>query len=158
MALSRAHNVLTREKLSGANLREIVEGPRCPMRIQPGRFGSRRECPAQSSNSLGSGHGASGARDERGEIRALSRPAGSVEIAWSTSVDPPARLNLRWAEHGGPPVSPPRRRGFGSRLIERSLASDLGGEVNLAFEPEGVVCTVVAQLPEEVPVFIPVET
>ena len=35
----------------------------------------------------------------------------------------------------------PERKGFGSRLIERSLAADLGGEARLEFRPEGVVCT-----------------
>ena len=159
MALSRAHNVLTRENLSGANLREIVEGAAMPYAVPAGRFrieGANVRLNPQTALALAM------ALQELAtnavKYGALSRPAGSVEIAWSTSVDAPARLNLRWVEHGGPPVNPPRRRGFGSRLIERSLASDLGGEVSLAFEPEGVVCTVVAQLPDEVPVFIPVET
>ena len=40
----------------------------------------------------------------------------------------------------GPPVSPPRRRGFGSRLIEQALAGDLDAEVRLHFLSEGVRC------------------
>jgi two-component sensor histidine kinase len=56
----------------------------------------------------------------------------------------PRRLCLRWEEYGGPPVERPQRRGFGSRLIERALTSDLGGEVRLKFPPSGVVCTVEA--------------
>jgi two-component sensor histidine kinase len=36
----------------------------------------------------------------------------------------------------------PTRRGFGTRLIERSLAQNLEGEVRIAFEPTGLVCTV----------------
>jgi two-component sensor histidine kinase len=43
-------------------------------------------------------------------------------------------------------VTPPTRGGFGTRLV-RSLASELGGTVDLAYEPTGVVCTVEAPLP-----------
>jgi two-component sensor histidine kinase len=48
-------------------------------------------------------------------------------------------------------VAPPPRRGFGTRLIERGLASDLGGTARIAFHPEGVVCTVEAPLPPDEP-------
>lgn len=80
---------------------------------------------------------------------ALSGDAGNIEIAWN--IDEPAsegpRLHLRWTERGGPPVTPPAVAGFGSRLIERSLAAEFGGEVSLAYEPNGVVCTIDAPLP-----------
>jgi two-component sensor histidine kinase len=56
------------------------------------------------------------------------------------------RLTLCWTEAGGPPVVPPRRRGFGSRMIERSLAQDLDGQVDIAFAPTGVICTVDAPM------------
>ena len=49
---------------------------------------------------------------------------------------------MRWQESGGPPVSPPTRKGFGSRLIEGGLARELDGWVTLAYEPEGLVCTI----------------
>jgi two-component sensor histidine kinase len=39
-------------------------------------------------------------------------------------------------------VDPPTRRGFGSRLIERSFAMELGGQARLEFHPDGVSCTV----------------
>jgi two-component sensor histidine kinase len=44
-------------------------------------------------------------------------------------------------------VKPPQRRGFGSRLIERSLAQDLDGTVHIEFAPHGVECTVDAPIP-----------
>jgi two-component sensor histidine kinase len=59
----------------------------------------------------------------------------------------PRRLRLRWAEMGGPPVTPPTRRGFGSRLVERGLEPDLGGEVRMEFAVGGLVCTIEAPLP-----------
>ncbi|HEY8380928.1 MAG TPA: sensor histidine kinase, partial [Microvirga sp.] len=58
----------------------------------------------------------------------------------------PESLLLRWEERGGPPVEAPKRRGFGTRLIERSLASDLDGEVKMTFDPRGLVCTISAPM------------
>lgn len=78
---------------------------------------------------------------------ALSNTAGRVDVEWTRTED--RRLKLAWRESGGPCVSPPRRRGFGSRLLERSLASDLDGEVELAFEPSGLVCRIDAPLAKE---------
>ncbi|WP_377810804.1 HWE histidine kinase domain-containing protein [Azospirillum sp. A29] len=59
-------------------------------------------------------------------------------------------LVLRWRESGGPPVAPPTRRGFGSRLIERGLAHELEGDVALAFETAGVRCRLVIPLSSRV--------
>ena len=56
--------------------------------------------------------------------------------------DAKLRLALRWEERGGPQVTPRVRRGFGSRMIERGLAAELGGEVRMIYAPAGVVCTI----------------
>jgi two-component sensor histidine kinase len=78
---------------------------------------------------------------------AWSTPEGRVEIRWRVDPgDAGDRLHLEWRERGGPPVVPPKRRGFGSRLIERGLAAELGGEVRMRFDPEGLVCVVDAPL------------
>jgi two-component sensor histidine kinase len=77
----------------------------------------------------------------------LSQEGGTVTIAWSVQREEEIRLFLRWTETGGPPVTPPTRTGFGSRLIERSLARELAGEVQLLFAPTGVVCTIEAPVP-----------
>jgi two-component sensor histidine kinase len=45
-----------------------------------------------------------------------------------------------WRETGGPPVVEPTRRGFGSRLIERSIVSELRGRIEVDYRPEGLVC------------------
>jgi two-component sensor histidine kinase len=69
--------------------------------------------------------------------------AGKIDIAWQTEPTPQGdRMRLRWQESGGPAVTPPGRKGFGSRLIEGGLAQDLGGEVRLDYEPAGVVCQI----------------
>lgn len=76
---------------------------------------------------------------------ALSGEAGRVEIAWR--LEGPGALAFDWRETGGPPVTPPSRRGFGSRMIERSLAGELKGAARLDFRPEGLVCEIRARLP-----------
>jgi two-component sensor histidine kinase len=53
---------------------------------------------------------------------------------------------MTWRESGGPPVASPLRRGFGSQLIEKSLAAECGGRVKLDFRPDGVVCEIEASL------------
>ncbi len=51
-----------------------------------------------------------------------------------------------WREHDGPPVAAPTQPGFGTRLIERSLAAQLGASVKMNYEPTGLVCTIDAPL------------
>jgi two-component system CheB/CheR fusion protein len=68
---------------------------------------------------------------------ALSVPGGKVEIAWQvTGAGRENLLRLDWRESGGPKVSPPQEKGFGSTLIEYS------GKVTQEFRPEGLRCTV----------------
>ncbi|WP_407523851.1 sensor histidine kinase [Methylobacterium oryzisoli] len=149
IALSKAHDVLTAENWEGADLAEIVsdalrlhggDGQRCRWQGNPIRVSPRIALALAmmlhelATNAIKYG--------------ALSTETGSVAVIWriiDEGGEPPCarlRLALRWQEHGGPPVTPPTRQGFGSRLIERGLAGELGGEVRLRYEPEGVVCDV----------------
>jgi two-component sensor histidine kinase len=67
---------------------------------------------------------------------ALSTPGGRVEVAWTINGE--KRLRLTWTEKGGPPVSPPTRRSFGTRMME-SLGQQLNGQVGLSYDPSGFV-------------------
>ena len=70
---------------------------------------------------------------------ALSNTTGRVEI--TATVDEPQKMfRLRWVESGGPKVTMPTHRSFGTRLIEHSFVRQLNGEAELRFEPSGVVC------------------
>ena len=72
---------------------------------------------------------------------ALSVPGGTIDVVWDwTKVGGSPLLRFRWQEADGPAVSLPTRRGFGSRLIERTLSSDFGGAVAIEFVPAGLVC------------------
>jgi two-component sensor histidine kinase len=78
---------------------------------------------------------------------ALSNESGHVELSWEAAQGQnSATVRLKWAEVGGPPVSPPKRRGFGLRLIEELLASSAGMVTQLAFAQTGVVLTINAPL------------
>lgn len=78
---------------------------------------------------------------------ALSVPEGSVSVSWQidTSGAEPI-IRLCWIEGGGPTVTAPDRRGFGTRLIERGLAGAFGGHALLTYRPEGVICELTATL------------
>ncbi len=141
MALSRVHDVLTQESWDSADLRTIVHQAISPFEsIDLQRFaisGPAIKMPPQQvlplsmaihellTNALKYG--------------ALSVPSGWVSISWNIASDG-RTLALRWDENGGPTVKAPSRRGFGTRLIERGLAHELGGSVNMEFDPSGVIC------------------
>ena len=78
---------------------------------------------------------------------ALSTPTGRVRLTWGVQGEgDAARFHIEWREERGPPVDPPKRRSFGSRLIETNVAQELGGTAKLTFEPSGVVWTAEAPL------------
>jgi PAS domain S-box-containing protein len=74
---------------------------------------------------------------------ALSSEAGAVEFGWSVNG---GQIEMLWRESGGPRVSAPKERGYGSTMIERALARDLQGTAVLDFQASGVVCTIRAPL------------
>jgi two-component sensor histidine kinase len=70
---------------------------------------------------------------------ALSEPAGRLAVRWKLADG--SRLRLRWAESGGPPIlGPPRRNGFGSRVLTGTVRGQLGGVVSLDWRPSGLIC------------------
>jgi len=152
LALSRAHNVLTRENWDGAHLREIVAeavapySNRCEDRLHLSGPDVRLSPRVALTLAMALQELATNAV----KYGALSNEVGEIRIHWTLDhTQEPPRLHLTWEESGGPPVQVPKRRGFGSRLIERSLALDLEGDVRIEFAPSGVTCTVDAPLPPD---------
>jgi len=147
IALARAHDVLTARTWQGAALREVVERA-----VEPFSDGAERHARIHIDGptvwlSPRAALAISMALHELGtnavKYGALSVPTGEVSIAWTWGDD---RLNLVWTERGGPPVTPPTSRGFGSRMIERGLKTDLDGEARLIFAETGLVCEISARL------------
>lgn len=143
MALSRAHNVLTEESWVSADLHDIVEQAFAP--IAGGaedRFradGPLVRLKPQAALSLAM------ALHElctnAAKYGAFKSAAGQVRVAWSVSgTAGDSVLHLDWNELGGPPVEPPARTGFGTRMIERVLVRDLGAKVKLDYLSTGVQC------------------
>jgi two-component sensor histidine kinase len=81
---------------------------------------------------------------------ALSTERGRVTIDWTVREEAGSQaVSLVWAEHDGPPVSEPTRRGFGSRMIENAFGRTMNPRVTLEFAPEGVICRIDVRLVEE---------
>jgi two-component sensor histidine kinase len=67
---------------------------------------------------------------------ALSQDGGTVSVRWRSEG---RAIQIDWREQGGPPVQPPERFGFGSKLVTRTMRT-LGGGVEPEFRPDGLVC------------------
>jgi PAS domain S-box-containing protein len=140
LALSQTHNLLNRSFWTGAGLRDILTLELAPYAGADGRGftldGDDLKLGPVMAVTLGMVFHELATNAVK--YGALSVAGGNVLVAWRKSR--PDRLHVEWRETGGPPVSPPQRRGFGSRLIEQALAGDLDGDARLFFPNEGVRC------------------
>jgi len=147
VALSEAHDLLTRENWEGAELHDVTA------RLAALHGGAERfELSGPSirlspKTALSLSMALHELATNAMKYGALSSPEGQVRITWGLAPETgAARLDLTWIERGGPKVSVPTRRGFGSRLIERGLAAELSGSAAIDFHPDGVVCRIRALL------------
>lgn len=156
IALSKAHDQLTVHHWESVDLRELLSGSLAPYAgAGPERIVLRGEdivlrprvvlTLAMVFHELAT---------NAAKYGALSVPGGSVEIRWQPEASPDGGesggtgpiLRIDWIEQGGPPVVPPTRRGFGSKLIEGSIPADHGGSVRLVYDPSGLRCEIVMPL------------
>ena len=147
--LAKAHDVLTRENWQSADLADIVSDTAKPLSGGDNRF--HTEGPAirlLPRAALAIAMALHELCTNAAKYGALSTENGRVEIKWRIEAgEAGPRMVLDWRESGGPPVAEPKRKGFGSRLIERALAAELGGEVRVVYAAAGLECTIVAPLP-----------
>ncbi|MET0528397.1 MAG: PAS domain S-box protein [Microvirga sp.] len=148
LALSKAHDLLTRENWSGADLSQVVAEALAPYHRDRFEIGGPdvRVIPRMALALTLALHELA---TNAAKYGALSVPTGRIAVLWQVRPGDPPHLIFRWQERGGPLVSPPTQKGFGSRLIERSLALELAGEVKITYDPAGVVCEVCAPLSDE---------
>ncbi|UMY16947.1 PAS domain-containing protein [Methylobacterium organophilum] len=148
-SLASVHDVLTRESWEGATLAEIVDGALQPFRVPSGRRfktgGPDVRLPPRLA--LAFVMALHELATNAVKYGALSNEEGRVILNWEVDGVAEPRLLVRWEEIGGPPVTPPSRRGFGSRLIERVLAAELEGSARLDYRRQGLVLTVDAPMP-----------
>ena len=148
LSLSHTHDLLTQSHWEGADLRAVLE----------------HETEAHGPNRM-SLNGPNVALDPATAVSlgmifhelatnaakygALSAGDGRVIVDWSVADLNAPSLNIRWREIGGPAVSAPERRGFGSRLIERNVRHDLAGTVERHYSSDGFTAEISIPLTKE---------
>jgi two-component sensor histidine kinase len=145
IALSHAHDQLTRRHWQSADLRDIVVGATAPhlTRLQDQIEISGDSITVAPRVALTLALAMHELTTNAAKYGALSVPSGRITVNWRILRRPsqPPLLWLEWREHGGPPAATPARRGFGSRFIESSVASELRGTARLNFTETGLRCT-----------------
>jgi two-component sensor histidine kinase len=148
-ALAEAHNLLSQEKWQGSELQDVVVRVLKPYLLNnPERvrmFGPK--VPLSPRLAVILSMIVHEIATNAAKYGALSNDSGTVTLDWEVLEESDGgKLRMIWTETGGPHVSAPVQRGFGSRLIERSARDQLGGEATVDFLPRGVVYTVTSAL------------
>lgn len=135
-ALARAHDLLTRASWDNATIESTVRSAVEPFDQGGGRFViSGENIRITSSSVIAFAMTLNELCTNTTKFGALSLPSGQVRLDWHVE---DARLQLEWAEFGGPPVTEPTRKSFGTRMIT-SLGQQLKGQVELDYRPGGFV-------------------
>jgi two-component sensor histidine kinase len=150
-ALAEAHNLLSKERWQGSELQDVVDRVLQPYLLDsPGRMRmSGPKVPLSPRLAVVLSMILHEIATNAAKYGALSNDTGTIRLDWEILTESAKKLRLVWTEAGGPPVTTPVQRGFGSRLIERSARDQLGGEATVDFLPRGVVYTVTCALDDE---------
>lgn len=148
-ALAAAHDLLTSQNWQSASLREVIEKAGLGCGAAPERLTvAGPELRVQPRTAVSLAMAVHELCTNAVKYGAFSNEHGRVKVEWDVETSGgERRLRLIWQEEGGPPVAPPARRGFGTRMIERALAAELGGTARIDFLPGGISCTVEAPFP-----------
>ena len=151
-ALSRSHDLLHREQWRGVGLHDLVCEALAPFQHDASRaerltiVGDNIRLAPQATLALGIAFNE--LATNAAKYGAFLDEQGAISIKWSMVEEQGGDwLCLIWRETGGPPVIEPAQRGFGTRVIERGLAHELSGKIDLDFLPTGVVCKIFVPAP-----------
>jgi PAS domain S-box-containing protein len=141
-ALAASHDLLVRESWHGASLREIIQSQLAayfasgqgPIAVDGAPVALRPEAAQNLGLALHE------LAVNAAKYGALSVPHGRVSVTWAIRGH---AIELEWREQFGPKVKVRRKKGFGSMVIERNLASALDAKVDLKFDPDGLRCHIV---------------
>jgi len=153
LALSMTHNLLTLKSWREADLHDIAEQELAPYKREGDERvaidGPRVNLPPRHAINLGLV--LHELVTNAAKYGALSIPTGRLDLSWAVvrPKNQPAHLRILWTEAGGPPVQPPKRQGFGSRLIHRSIEGELDGILAINFDTAGVSYDISIPLPQE---------
>jgi two-component sensor histidine kinase len=150
VSMAHTHSLLTDDEWQRANLRDLLADELRPYDENGERV--RLDGPAvelSSDLAVPIGMAIHELTTNAAKYGSLSQRGGRVEVGWTVErKEDGRRLRLQWVERGGPPVEPPQRQGFGSRLLQRVLTTQLQAEVSIDFEPEGLRLLMAAPLPD----------
>ncbi len=147
-AMSRMHELLAHSRWQHIDLRDMVHrsleayviGHKPPITLQG------EPLPLPSKIATGLSLVLHELATNASKYGSLSAPTGHVHVDWSVpdaAQETPSNLVINWRETGGPAVTPPQRRGFGTGLIEGVVAYEFGGSVHFDFNPSGLCCRIV---------------
>jgi two-component sensor histidine kinase len=140
-ALSRAHGLLIAGAWTDAAVGDVVRSTLEPhLATEAGRFRiDGPEIRVVSDAALALNMSLHELATNAIKYGALSDERGRIAIRWELESERPGFVRLSWTESGGPAVSTPTSRGFGTLLLERAFAAT-DGDVKLLFLSDGVFC------------------
>ena len=144
-ALSNAHTLLAQSRWSGASLHSLVAEELAPYSLK-GIARARTDGPElilESKSAQAIAMILHELTTNAVKYGALSVPSGRLRVEWSRGE---TQLVIRWFEAGGPPVKPPSRKGFGTRVFVGVVKAELDGRLRFDWKPEGLACEIVIPL------------
>lgn len=148
-ALAKAHDLLSEERWHSADMQDVVRRVLAPYVLaDPRRVRiNGPNLPLAPPRAVIMSMILHELATNAAKYGALSNEAGTIDIAWQAMPEQARqKLQLTWIETGGPRVTEPTRKGFGTRLIERGARDQLGGTAAADFLPTGVVYTIESAL------------
>jgi two-component sensor histidine kinase len=148
ISLANTHTLLADQEWESTSLRQLLDSELSP-EVEDGRIalaGPDALLPSQCAVALGMC--VHELMTNAIKYGALSVPAGRVEVDWTVAGNGARELRLRWAERGGPKVSPPERKGFGSILLDRVVRQQEAGALRLDYHPHGLFAEITMALPK----------
>lgn len=147
-AMSRSHDLLTQQSWHSASMLDIAHDALAPFSVKDGDkdrivIGLGEDVRIAPKMALALGIALNELATNAAKYGSLSNAAGRLLVQWTIIREPSGqRLAISWAESDGPAVSAPKRKGFGSQVLERGLAMEIDAEVSLNYAPSGLQCSI----------------
>ena len=140
-SMADAHALLSRNRLRGVDLAELVRQQLAPYATDASTIIGGPDVTLSVTATQALAMALHELATNAAKYGALSTPHGRVEVSWSRgSGGDAADLSITWREVGGPAVAASPDAGYGVSLIRELIPHELGGSVDLAFAPGGVCC------------------
>ena len=153
-ALARVHTILSLSSWKGAEIGKLIDEEMAPYASsgQVRLYGPEVSLQPRTAQTLALA--LHELLTNSAKYGALSTTSGHLSISWQTAG---AMLVLTWEETGGPPVSEPTSRGFGTRGLMASIESQLGGKTLFDWRREGLVCRLLVPIAQGMPADVEAE-